>query len=365
MKRFLALFLVTALTFSLAAVLGACGKDEVTDNTTASVSGESEIIADSSEKKSFDEVESRPERTTGEHYSEEYEKLTLPSAVPSTSKKTEAQTTETTTKKNDTKQTTAKQSLITTTQAPVSTTKKETTTKKTESTSRLEINTDMFSQTEVYSEVVDNVQDEFVGFGGGVTPSEVPRPQVTYYDKYVTDVLASKNYTLTTQMIENGEGITLIVYSDGDKKAYKGVLSYNEMAISFRYFRKDGKAYMVIPSMMSYIEDADMGEAMEEFDNAVVEAYDIISTEDLVYCGLSTGVGYVCEMYKNEEQGVGYNYYFNSEGLIRVETVILATGERSTSYFSLKSGIEEKGVFSIPAGYKKTDFEGLENGFIQ
>ncbi len=364
MKRFLALFLVTALTFSLAFVLGACGKDKETDNTTASVSDEDEAFSDSTEKKSIDEFESKVERSTGEHYSEEYEKLTLPSAV-STTKQTETKKNETTTKKNDTKQTTAKQSLITTTQATTATTKKETTTKKNESTSRLEINTDLFSQTEVYSEVVDNVQDEFVGFGGGVTPSEVPRPEVTYYDKYVTDVLASKNYTLTTQMVENGDGVTLIVYSKGDQRAFKGVFSYEGMAISFRYFKKDGKAYMVIPSMMSYIEDSDMGEAMEEFDSAVADAYELISNEELVYCGLSTGVGYVCEMYKNEEQGVGFNYYFNSEGLLRIETVVLSSGERTTNYFSIKSGIEEKDVFSIPAGYKKTDFEGFENGLIQ
>ena len=362
MKRFTALFLVATLVISLALIMGACGKDETVDNTTLAVEEES---SEKSVKEQLSEIENRPERTTGEHYSEEYEKLTLPQELPTTTKADENNTTqkdETTTKKNDTKVTTTKQSLATTTKratAELTTKKKETTTKK-DNTTLPQLNTDLFSQTEVFSGVENNVQDEYVGFGSGVTPSEVPRPEVTYYEKYVEDVIQSKNYTMAVQMDEEGQSVTLEVFSNGSQKAYKGTAKYNGTTMSFRFFEKNGKAYVVLPTFLMYFEEDGSSGFTDGFDEAMLDAYRIVDNPNMTYCGVSSGVGYVCEMYKDTEMNVGYNFYFSSKGLTKVETVDLSTGERISNTFSLTTGVKDKSVFEIPKGYTKTDIENLE-----
>jgi len=364
MKRFTSLFLVATLVLSLALILGACGKDKAVDvDNTASESVEAEESSEKSVKEQLSEIENRPERSTGEHYSEEYEKLTLPSEDPTTTKADKQNDEkETTTKKNDTKVTTTKQSLATTTKratAELTTKKKETTTKKGD-VNAPQINTDLFSQTEVFSEVENNIGDEYVGFGGGVTPGEVTKPEVTYYQKYVEDVIQSKNYTMKVQMDEAGQSVTLEVFSNGDQKAYKGTAKYSGTTMSFRFFEKNGKAYVVLPSFLIYFEEDGSSGFTEGFDEAMLDAYSIVDNPDLVYCGVKSGVGYICEMYKDTVQNVGYNFYFSSKGLTKVETVDLSSGERISNTFSLTTGVEDKKVFEIPKGYTKTDIENLE-----
>ncbi|MBQ3150065.1 MAG: hypothetical protein IJB86_02335 [Clostridia bacterium] len=363
MKRFLSLILVAALTLSLALALGACGKNKETDNTTAAdsaVSGEAADVAISEE-----ESVSKVVHTTNEHYEEDYEELTLPPAI-STTKANETTTaksdTSTTTKKTESKVTTTKQSLVTTT-APTTkpTTTKPTTTKKgDEPTSLIEIDTNLFSQTEIFTTIANNIQDEYVGFGGVNEITEVPRPNVTYYDKFVTDVLASGNYTMTMQTTQEGTTVSFTLFRDGEKTAYKGETNYNGIAMSFRFFQDGDTGYIVLPFIKSYFRQETAEGFSDGFNDALDDVNDIISMNNLQYCGVRSGTGYVCEMYKDTENNIGYNYYFSSEGLTKIEAVDMASGEKNTQTCALKAGVEDNGVFKKPSGYKEVNAEELE-----
>ena len=131
--------------------------------------------------------------------------------------------------------------------------------------------------------------------------------------------------------------------------------------MSFRFFEKDEKSYVILPTLMVYfVEDGTSG-FTDGFDEAMLDAYSIVNNPNLKYCGITSGVGYVCESYKDAENNMGYNFYFNSSGLTRVETVDLETNECMSNAFTLTAGVADKKVFEIPKGYKKTTVEELEN----
>ncbi len=361
MKRFLSLILVAALTLSLALALGACGKNKEADNTTAAEI--SDAVSEDADV-SVEETESKVVHTTDEHYEEDYEELTLPPAI-STTKANETTTaksdTSTTTKKTESKVTTTKQSLVTTT-APTTkpTTTKPTTTKKGEEpTTMFEINTELFSQTVVIT-TMENQVDEHIGFGGGVGDvTEVPRPNVTYYDKFVTDVLNSGSYTYTRQVGDETGTAVYTIYADGGKTATKVESGINGIGISFRMFTKDGKGYIIIPTMLSYFVTEEM-DGFEGIEEALSEFKGLVDIGSFKYCGLRTGTGYVCESYMDPESTVGIDFYFSSVGLTKMEVVDLETKERETIVCSLKSGVKDNSVFSVPAGYNRITEEEAE-----
>lgn len=340
MKKTLSVILATVMVLLSVAVFSSCDKDPVetmsttdfTETQNESTSVQNEILQNLDTSVTaepwYDEENSMigTEHTTNSDYQKDYDELTLPPATTVASQENETDkggevpqftspSTDTTTKKADKTETTNK-----------TTANKETTAEPTTASS------------------------DSGSVSGVVTPSEVPRPNVTYFDKYVKSVLNSGNYTATVNGTFRGYSATVNIYKNGGT-AYK--ITSKSFPV-FRYFYSGGNVYIIVPADRSYavVDVADTVVGMLE---SIVASESVAMTADgMTYCGVTSGTGYVCESYKDTD-GTVYRYYFNNGGLTKI-TVSGPSGN-STIGVSLKSGVSEGGVFSVPSGYRQVDVQ--------
>ena len=394
MKRWIATILSISLVIGMAAVLHACGKPkDAPETTTEPATGSA---ADGETSKSFmdeiwgdlddltDEYESysHVEYTTNEHYQEEYDALTLPRAVTTqpVAGTTKAQTTtnpavrETTTAFQFTSpsgRTTTKAAQTTkpsgdTTQPSGGTTKPATTA----ASGAAEPETTTLPDL-VGNNAIPAVQE-------AVT---MPRPQVTYLDRYVIDILESGSYTAVMQMNMDGTMMQATTYVDGDDFASEipvGSMMMQEMGIpasvgvgNIRMILKDmdsnPKAYVALPS--GYLELEDLQEAGEMLKEAggIQNLRNQMQIDRLQYAGKTTGVGFVCESYIVPEENTRYNFYFAQTpegytGLIRWDIIDTETKETLEEVnLRLTTGVKNQKVFTVSG--KKLDPAELEKMF--
>lgn len=125
---------------------------------------------------------------------------------------------------------------------------------------------------------------------------------------------------------------------------------------------KDGKMYLVMPSLRSYSvndysdEDGDMGEIMKEMTEGLSStnaAY--VRTTETKY----KNVACICEEYK--EDNITYRYFFqkSDQKFVRMEVIDGDTGESTIILVdTLVAGVQDS-YFQIPSGYKEMDLEAL------
>lgn len=341
MKKTLSVILATVMVLLSVAVFSSCDNDPVipTEGTSEAAETEKETTTENGEDVQFSEIpvtaepwydEEAPavntEKPTDSDYQKEYDQLTLPPATTNSAEGNE----------NDPSASVPQF----TTPSTGGTTKK---TDKTETTKKTSTNKETTTKTATTS------PDSGDG-SGVVTPSEVTRPAVTYFDKYVKSVLNSGNYTATVNGTFRGHSATVNIYKNGGT-AYK--ITSKSFPV-FRYFYSGGNVYIIVPADRSYavVDVADTVVGMLE---SIVASESVAMTADgMTYCGLKSGVGYICETYKASD-GTVYRYYFNDGGLTRID--VSGPSGNSTIGVSLRSGVSEGGVFSVPSGYRQVDVQ--------
>lgn len=175
---------------------------------------------------------------------------------------------------------------------------------------------------------------------------EVERPEKTYYDRYVADILKSETYSLSV----SEQNVLLTVYKDGEKFAYEGSADYNGMKLSFRCIEDGGKKFVVFPMFRIYLTEDSNSESIESFDD-YTDVF--IDTTYLKYLGVMSGFDYVCESYQDTVNNVVHRFYFNSDGIFRTETT---DGSNTVSGpLTLIGEVKDKSIFSIPEGYRQLD----------
>ncbi|MBQ3151361.1 MAG: hypothetical protein IJB86_08985 [Clostridia bacterium] len=186
----------------------------------------------------------------------------------------------------------------------------------------------------------------------------LPRPVETYYDRFVKNVLNSGEYTMSMVAEEEGAQVKFTLYKSEDESAYEGEADYNGIRLSFRYLEENGKGYVVFPFLKVYvIQDID-GEISEGFAGFEAEMNSAMSADKADYLGIITSAGYVCEAYRLDDGSI-CRYYFNADGLFKVETVT-AEGTEVID-MTVKAGVSDESVFSVPEKYREVEIDDLED----
>lgn len=382
MKKGLSVILVLALVSSLAAVLGACGKggSEPTTETTEQTSANPyQDLLDEFTFDYADESYSYTERVTDEHYEEEYEALTLPTA-----KKDNVAVNATTTKVNAVRETTTKQFMFTSPTAPSTTKKNEATSSSAGSTTTTTTKPASQQATSASdsTSMTDTIPVTNAGFSGGNTTGggSIARPQVTYLDKYVVDILAGNSYTAKTEMKADGMAVPVTYYANGNNMAVKmrvssmlaseinmpGLMGLDEVRIITKGTGADTHIYLAWTGGYMEVEGEGLDEVKEMMGEmqANQDIRALLQTDRLEYCGIVSGVGYVCESYRIPEDNLGYCFYFTSEGITRWEVVDLETNQVvETMNISLKSGVSDSKAFTVSGKkYTMEEFEKMFEG---
>ena len=376
MKKSLSVIVVIALIAALAGVLGACGKGENANATT-----EPTTQAASNPYKDFlndlvgeDESYTYEERTTDEHYEEEFEALTLPSVSPSKPSTSPAGVTSTTAPVAVRETTT--RFMFTSPSAPSTTKPTEKPTSGGNHTTTTTTKPSGSAQTSASdsTSMTDNIPVTNAGFGGGnVTDGgALPRPQVTYLDKYVVNILAGNSYTLCLEMKEDGMSMPMTSYKDGNNYASKvrlsSVIGADMPSLGgvdeVRTVVKDGKCYFAWATGYVQLENEEFGDIVGSFDQ--IDINDVFRTDGLEYYGVVNGVGYVCESYRDPEENLGYSFYFTSAGISRWEVVDLNTNQViETMSLTIKPGIADKNAFTLSGKkYTMAEFEKMFEGMV-
>ena len=382
MKKMISVLSVLALVISLAAVMTGCKEPKAgEDTTTASTATEEAAETTDNELSGFlEELEeemsaySTVEHTTDEHYEDDFNSLTLPSAAPAaaTTKRASAASTTQAVRRETTTQfqfTSPSRSASTTKAAQSSTT---TTTKKNSSQSVDEQTS--YSDTTALTE---RITDEHVV--NASQANEMPRPNVTYLDKFVINVLQSGSYTMQTELKADGYAMPMTTYSNADNFAIKMSMgsAMADMMGAPDVFGKLGDIRLITTNMNSNprmylawsggyteLEGEGVDEMKEMFMDAESER-SMLSTmqfDALVYCGYETHQGYIVETYKLPEENLMYCFYFDSQGLAKWEIIDMSTNQvTETITVKLTAGVTDKNAFKVSG--KKYTMEEMENLF--
>ncbi len=394
MKKWIATILSISLVIGMAAMLHACGKPDAEPESTTEptdvlpVQGDEDTTGENVWADLWGlEDESYTERTTDEHYEEEYNALTLPMAV--TTQPAAGTTRAQTTTNPSVRETTTQFMFTTPSRSSTTTTKREeagtTVAAANESTTASTTKPSTSTTTAPAEEETTMLTDYIAGAGGVQDATVIPRPQVTLLDKYVIDVFKSGSFTLEMEMKQEGKTMPITLYEDEDNLAVEMTLTSLvmqdlELPAAFSGIGKvrfvitgkrssNPRAYIMWPG--SYMEMEDAGEVADMIREMQSEGdVNVLSqlTEDgLEYCGRTTGIGYVCESYINPDENMQYNFYFAQtpegyEGVVRWDRVDLSTGQTDTEIvMRLSQGVKSSKAFKVEG--KKTSMEDFENMF--
>ncbi len=393
MKKWIATILSISLVIGMAAMLHACGKPDAEPESTTEptdvlpVQGDEDTTGENAWADLWGlEDESYTERTTDEHYEEEYNALTLPMAV--TTQPAAGTTRAQTTTNPSVRETTTQFMFTTPSRSSTTTTKREeagTTVAAANESTTASTTKPSTSTTTAPAEEETTMLTDYIGAGGVQQATVQPRPQVTLLDKYVIDIFKSGAFTLEMEMKQEGKTMPITLYEDEDNLAVEMTLTSLvmqdlELPAAFSGIGKvrfvitgkrssNPRAYIMWPG--SYMEMEDAGEVADMIREMQSEGdVNVLSqlTEDgLEYCGRTTGIGYVCESYINPDENMQYNFYFAQtpegyEGVVRWDRVDLSTGQTDTEIvMRLSQGVKSSKAFKVEG--KKTSMEDFENMF--
>ena len=206
----------------------------------------------------------------------------------------------------------------------------------------------------------------------------VPRPNVTYLDKYFLDILKSGAYTLDAELTADGYSMAMTTYADADNFAFKiGMGDALTSSVELPEFIKNlGDIRLITTNSQTdpHIYLAWTGgyaeltsESVDDFKEmlSVGENFDLMSFssfDSLEYCGMQAYSGYVMEMYKSSEDNLLYCFYFNAEGLVRFDIIDLTSGKVTETVLTrLTAGVTDKNAFKVSG--RKFTMEELEKLF--
>lgn len=200
-------------------------------------------------------------------------------------------------------------------------------------------------------------------------PTKPERPQVTYLDKYVLNILEGDVYTIAMEVTnQDGKPVRLTSYRDGDSYATKVYLS-DALGSNLPSVGGLDEIRIVVRGTEVFI--AWTGGYMrmdEETAKDLLPAYaDLSSAIDkqaLEYYGIISGAGYVCECYFDTEQQQLNYFYFTSNGITRWEIVDPETKEiLETMSISMSAVVKDAKVFMLSGReYTMEEFENLFAG---
>ena len=392
MKKWISTILSLSLVIGMAAVLHACGKPKAAGDTTtesatwsAEPDGESTKSALADIWDEFDDYDdesySYTERTTDEHYQEEYDALTLPRAVTT---QPAAGTTRAQTTTNPAVRETTTQFMFTS-PSHASTTKKEAEGTKAagDATTTTKPSTTAAQQS---AEPETTMLADLVGDGGAgeVRPATVvPRPQVTFLDRYVVDILESGAYTVQMEMKDDEMPVQVTMYVKDDNRAMEipvgGMMAQSiglpaslgnvgKIRVIVKDMSSNPKAYVAFPT--GYMEMTDIEDAADMLQEAG-GGQDLrrqLQIDRLQYCGKTTGIGSVCETYVLPDEQLEYNFYFSMtddyEGLVRWDVIDLNSNTVSAQMeMRLYDRLTDRNAFTVSG--KKMDPSELEGMFSE
>ena len=205
------------------------------------------------------------------------------------------------------------------------------------------------------------------------------RPQVTYLDKYVTNILSTNVYTMETETKQDGKTIPVTVFQNGSNHEVDVTLtSYLTQNMDIpAAFANLGKLRIIVKDKKMYIAWTGGYCEMSESEEFADTLGDMTNDQDLgtlsqivenslEYCGITYGAGYVCESYKNTEDNTQYNFYFSSTdgymGIVRWDIVNLTTGQTEQQMvIRLYDKITDNEAFNVSG--KKYSLEEVEKLF--
>ena len=361
MKKWISTLLVVSLVVGMAAVLHACGKPK-TPETTTTEGTTFDLFGNENEEETYtesmweeyldsldetDESYSYTERTTDEHYQEEYDALTLPHAVTTqpVAGTTLAQTTTNPAVRETTTQFQFTYSAQTTRANVGGKTTKPADTTKAAATTKAATTKPAEKETTLVSDVLGDTGTSNISLKDAAV---LPMPQITNLDRYVIKRLNSGRYTAKMDIRMEGMTMPITYYTDGNNSATEMIMSdllAKQMDIPMikigriRLVTKglntsSPKAYVTWPGSYYEIDGGDMegfAEALQEARGAQ-DIGKLLQIDNLGYLGKETGVGYVRESYKIPGEDIAYSFYFTDvdaegyEGLVRWEVINLQTG---------------------------------------
>lgn len=393
MKKWIATILSISLVIGMAAMLHACGKPDAEPESTTEptdvlpVQGDEDTTGENVWADLWGlEDESYTERTTDEHYEEEYNALTLPMAV--TTQPAAGTTRAQTTTNPSVRETTTQFMFTTPSRSSTTTTKREeagTTVAAANESTTASTTKPSTSTTTAPAEEETTMLTDYIGAGSVQQATVQPRPQVTLLDKYVIDIFKSGAFTLEMEMKQEGKTMPITLYEDEDNLAVEMTLTSLvmqdlELPAAFSGIGKvrfvitgkrssNPRAYIMWPGSYMEMEDAgavaDMIREMQS--EGDVNVLSQLTEDGLEYCGRTTGIGYVCESYINPDENMQYNFYFAQtpegyEGVVRWDRVDLSTGQTDTEIvMRLSQGVKSSKAFKVEG--KKTSMEDFENMF--
>lgn len=197
------------------------------------------------------------------------------------------------------------------------------------------------------------------GGGGNVGEGQITKPDVTYLEKYVINVIKSGKYTVKMLMKEGSDTVNLTRYVDGNNSSSEFVVTSSGLKFTAKYIIKNNKHYVIVPLFAKYAEISEND--IDNFLDYNVDDLLILNSmfgemDSWDYLGITRITGMNIESYK-DSSGRTWKFYFNSGGLQKVESV--SDGYTETYNIVIESGVTSSEAFVIPSGYKKVSLEDL------
>ena len=397
MKRWISVLAIVSLVVSLASVMSACKKSNGDDvNTTTpddvqeTVTEAEAVTYDDDLREVFEDLQegyseiSTFEHTTNEHYEEDFAALTLPAAVPTTKAAKGAKTAATTQAAR--RETTTQFQFQSYTRGATTTKPGDTTAKSADGDTTTAVTT--AAPETSYSDTTSMA--DRIGGSPTISNDELiseQRPNVTYLDKYVKNILNSGSYTLQAEIKGDGMAVPFTRYINADNRATKFVIGdalseeLNGTNSFIAFFAKQGEIRIIrtgvnssnprmyicwpgVPGGYCEITEAALSSELAGDGSQADDISDLFSDQDFIseipwdaleYTGVTMYPGYCVESYKTAN-GALYRFYFDSQGIAKMEVIDPDTEQREMEIpMKLTSGVTDKKAFK-PSG-KEMDIE--------
>ncbi|MBQ7580947.1 MAG: hypothetical protein IJU39_06550 [Clostridia bacterium] len=198
-----------------------------------------------------------------------------------------------------------------------------------------------------------------------VSVGEATKTSERLFETKVLSILKSGVFTMKMTFTGNLEGTgnvampAVLAYDTPNNRFY---METSLGVIKLKCIVKDGKMYLVMPSIKSYSvsdytdEDGEMGDMMKEMTESISSSNaKYVCTTETKY----NNVDCICEEYK--EDNLTYRYFFqkNDQKFVRMELIDGDSGETTVvNIDTLVPGILDS-YYQVPSGYQQIDLETI------
>ena len=182
------------------------------------------------------------------------------------------------------------------------------------------------------------------------------RPNVTYLDKYLVEILDTHSYTMQMQFVRNGYRVPITICEDGDRMAFSFNLlsasgtSYNPITTlgNVRLITLDRstepKTYIALKTGYARIDTEDgLSQTEEMISWSALPLFDTLE-----YVGLQSYAGYSVESWRDADAQQLYRFYFDSSGLVRMDVISEAAARLTeTVLMQVTPGLDDPDIFAL------------------